>query len=437
MTFGSTFEERLGERDLTIITPDDEEYIFTGWTDFEITREKKISEYKFGDTTKQLLQDFGLGKVSIPLTIYITGIHYDKDADRFDKSLQARGRCELFHPVYGRFDCIISPWTRKDALVSGRGQAVFNLTVTETIIPERPETGQETRALTLNDIEELATLQVGVFEQSFLAELVSDIIAAKNRITSFVSSVRSAFQSVLNTVADIQSTFDNLEKSILNNIDFFLSAPALLATNLQRLIASPARLANNVKKRVDIYRDLYNNLLNPVSGTGQNAKNQAAEKQLQSVAILSAISESNLFPENIPDDTADTNEILGFLTQNDAINAATDLANDYFAIQTFLDELQQSSEGDTLEYRFEVSDEIAKLIKKITSETAKNLVRLSFSLKTEKIIEVQSDTNLINLCFDLYGTTSNSQIDFLIQTNGLTGEDLLTIKKGTLIKSYA
>jgi hypothetical protein len=267
--------------------------------------------------------------------------------------------------------------------------------------------------------------------------LVGDAIAAKNRITGFVGDVKSAFQAVLSTVADIQQEFDNLEKSIISNIDFFLSAPLQLADQLQRLINTPARLANNVKQRAELYRGLYNNLLSPATGNGQDAKNQNAEKQLQSVAILSSIAESYLFPENEPDEEVDTGETLGFLTQTDAINSAADLATDYIAIQDFLDEQQKTNEDFPLEERFEVSDETARLIKRITAETSKNLVRLSFSLKKEKITFAENDTNIISLCFDIYGSTSNEQLDFFIQTNNLTGEELLQIPKGREIKSYA
>jgi hypothetical protein len=284
----------------------------------------------------------------------------------------------------------------------------------------------------------LTDANAAVFEANFLVELVGDAIAAANRITAFVADVKSGFQQALATVASIQQTFDNLEKGIISNIDFFLTAPLQLATALQRLIATPARLANKVKDRVQLYKDLYESTLFPATGNGQDAKNQNSEKQLQQTAIISAMAESNLFPENEPDPDKSTGEILGFLTQTDAINSAADLAADYEVVQEFLDQQQKTNETVTLENRFEVSDEVTRLTKKIAAETSKNLVRLSFSLKREKIIEVQQNTNLISLCFDLYGTTSDEQLDFLIQTNSnLTGEILLGIPKGELIKSYA
>jgi hypothetical protein len=429
-----TYEDRLG--DIAIFTPDDEFYQ-PAWTDFEKTVLKKTSAYDFGETDKQLIQDFGVGAVDIPMTVFFEGQNYDKTAQKFDDSLSVKGRSELFHPIYGRFNVVITQWTRRDALVSGRGQAIFVLTISETIIPERPATGLETKGAITSDMDDMAAANAGVFEENFDAGIVGDAIAAKNRVTKFIADTKSTFQQALSTVAAIQSEFDAIEKSILSNIDFLLTAPLQLATALIRLVRSPSRLANKVKDRVELYRGLYESQLVALLGNGQDVKNQNAEKQLLTTSILSAMAESNLFPENEPDADKDTGETLGFLTQGDAINAAADLATDYAAIQEFLDDQQLSNESIGLENRFVVSDEITSFMKQISASTAQNLIRLSFSLNQEKIIGVQNDTNIITMCYALYGTTENDKLDFFIQTNNLTGEDLLTIKKGTLIKSYA
>jgi prophage DNA circulation protein len=105
MPFGFTYEDRQGIA--LIQTPDGSDYEFE-YADLEIGKTKKTSSYDFGETPKQLIQDFGLGAVSIPITAYFSGPNYDIEANKFDLSLEKKGRSRLWHPVYGYFDIVIT-----------------------------------------------------------------------------------------------------------------------------------------------------------------------------------------------------------------------------------------------------------------------------------------------------------------------------------------
>jgi len=452
-----SYEDKL--LDAIITTPDDIDYSFA-YQDVEKDIEKKTSSYIFGEVDGQLVEDFGLGAVNLPLTIFFHGKDYDEVADAFEESASLKGVSVLQHPRYGIKNVVITRIKRRDSLKSASNQAVFVLEISETIIPEKPESGLQTRRAILAYLDSLADVNAGIFDQNFLTELAGDIMAAKNRITSFVNNVRNAVNKVLNTVKSIQDTFDNLERSIISNIDFYMSAPLILAQDLQRLISAPARLVSRVKDRIDYYKKLYNKLISgeddPVSG--QDKKNQMAEKQLLTTSLLSGMTEVYLFPEGSPDkgtyssatgtaaansnstSTTSTAEStpgqIGFSTQNDAINAALELREQYLTIQDYLDNLEAASIDDPLYLRFEVSDEITALIKKITSEASKNLVRLSFSLKKERSLTLEKPYDLITLAYKLYNSTANDKLDLLINSNKLTGEELLEIPKGKEIVFY-
>jgi len=59
------------------------------------------------------------------------------------------------------------------------------------------------------------------------------------------------------------------------------------------------------------------------------------------------------------------------------------------------------------------------------------------TLTTRFVITLDRNYTIIDLCYELYGTTDNDAIDFLIDTNGLTGEQIIVIPKETVIKYYA
>ena len=58
----------------------------------------------------------------------------------------------------------------------------------------------------------------------------------------------------------------------------------------------------------------------------------------------------------------------------------------------------------------------------------------SFSDQVQIVLE--RDRTIVDLCAQLYGTTSNERLDFLITSNDFSGSQLLELKMGDTIKYY-
>jgi len=257
---------------------------------------------------------------------------------------------------------------------------------------------------------------------------VDDKISSKNRFLQFVADFKGTFSNLISTVNEINDAFNEISNFITENIDTLLGAPLQLATACQRLIAAPARISQSVESRVNGYLQGYNNLLSDPQGDGTvDIKNQRVEKQLLLTGHLSGISEVYLFPDT---------DGIGFLTKDDAIESALNLASLYGEMQDFLDTQQANSLNDSLSNRFVVGDAVTQGIKNITSQTARDLLRLSFSLKQERILILDKWYNILDLCFKLYGTTDNDTLDFFIESNGLTGQTILQVPKGRSVVYY-
>ena len=421
-----TWRFRLTEAAIT--TPDNEVYFF-GFGDVEKEVVKKTSTYQFSDTDGALVQDFGLGIVNLPLTIFFSGPTYDLTAADFEKSVSLRGVCVLDHPVYGTKNVVITQFTRRDNLRSAANQAVFVITITETIVDLTPDELINTK-ISIDALQaDYIDINAQSFADGFNVNFIDDLLSAKDRILSTIDSIKDTFTNLVKTIDEINNSFNEISDFINDNIDFLLGAPLLLAASVQRLIKAPARVRASAKARMNGYLKEYDKLLGAVSKENTvDAKNQRQEKQLILTATLSAIAEVNLH--------ADTDG-EGFLTKNDAILNAQQLAALYEEAQDVLDTEQENSVSDELEKRFTVSDSVTQSIKKIMSETSKNLVRISFSLNQERILIVDKlDENIISLCYELYGTTQNETLDFFINTNKLTGDEIINIPKGREIKYY-
>jgi hypothetical protein len=75
-------------------------------------------------------------------------------------------------------------------------------------------------------------------------------------------------------------------------------------------------------------------------------------------------------------------------------------------------------------------------MKDLMSFSAAILLDYALTAKKEVIKKINRDYTIIDLTYDLYGTTENSQMQFLIDTNKLTGETLLVIPRNYEIKYY-
>ena len=420
-----SWKERIKEGAIT--TPDGIRYVFE-WQDLERSFEKKTSDYQFADTEGTYVQDFGVGKVEYPIVIFFSGEDYDKTADAFFLSALKKGNSLFESPRYGQHDVVIKGSPQKDAITSEGNQSSFSLTMTETIIVDIPESLPLVKSAIIADQEDFLITNAEEFEAGFNVDDVGDSLSSKDRFLALVAGFKNIFGKLTSTVEELNNEFTERSDYINNNIDTLMGQPLQLAGAIQRLIAAPARSAQSVKSRIDGYLRTYDELLTDIQGDGtKDVKNKKTEKQLLITSILSAMAEVYLF--------SDTDGI-GFLTKTDAVDAALNLAEQYGLGQEYLDQQQSDSLGDTLENRFSVSGSVAQGIKNITSMTAKDLIRLSFSLKQERIIILDKWYNILDLCFKLYGTTENNTLDFFLESNGLTGHEIVKIPKNKSIVYY-
>jgi len=420
------WKERIIEG--AIETPDSIRYVFY-YRDLEKDIDKKISKYNFGDIDGTLIQDFGLGEVSFPMIIYFSGADCDRTANSFEKSASKKGVCILEHPVYGIKNVVIEKIKRQDLLSTAANQVIFTLTMTETILFEVPVAGEDTRIGILSALEKLKEKISNAYQGSFLATTVTAISNAADRITDAVNEVADSVELISSSVNEITSVVNNTQRYINQNIETLMEAPLTLADSVQEMISAPARAVASVKQRITIYKDLYSDLAsNPTGQNTNDKKNQCAEKQLLLPSLVSASCESAVFPDT---------DGIGFRIRSDATAAAAEVLEFYLDCQDFLDEMQSDTENDNLVNTFVVSDALTQILKYSVALTVKNLVRLSFQLAQERVITLTSDRNLIDLCYELYGTSDDEHLNLLIESNGLTGDDIIMIPSGKEVVYYA
>jgi len=414
----------------SIKTPDGNIYEFD-FEDIESSTQKKTSTYQMADIPGSLVQDFGLGEKSYPMIMFFTGPDCDLTANDFESSIELAGICVLNHPIKGEKNVIILSFTRSDALKTAANQVVFTLAMTETILTEIPETTTQLKTQLEQKQEDLVDANSTAFSEQYNATKLQDALNSKNRLLQNVKDFKSSVGDIIQTVNDINDLVDEVSSYITENIDFLMSAPLLLAGAMQRLYNAPSRAFASVKTRINGYLPAYNAILKtPAGQNAQDKKNQLAEKTLILNCIVSSMSEvfTNPDPEG--------NGVYNYLTRSDAIKSAQDLKQYLIDMQDYLDNQENSTKDDDLKNKYNVPDTVSSAIKDIVSDSLKILIADSFDLRIEKIIVIDKARTIIDLCYELYGSTEIADIDFLISSNNLTGSDLIIIPVGKIIRYY-
>lgn len=391
----------------------------------------KTNKFTFGDKEGTLVQNFGLGEVGFPLQIIFSGTDHDQIASNFEASLRIVGSLFLEHPVYGNFDVVIESYTRSDPVKSAANQTIFDTVMTQTIIPAAPVPTAEGRSTIIADADQFIEDSAEVFVPNY--DALADKATSKTRILAEISSISNQFKSIIEDVQEINDAFIEAEDFITDNIDELLTDPPALGSAIQTLIRIPSRSTANVSTRIAAYLTfLSDNQIVP-EGFGADLFNQRLEKQMFTTSLLNSGAESALFADD------------DFITKSDAIGAASDILDAYRQLQQYLDTEEQSALTDALNIRYTVDNIIAGGIKSISSLTAGQLVQISFSLKQERIIVLANEETLIPLVHRLYGGKIDddvdvnvpiSKIDFFIQTNELTPDEIVIMSPGREIKYY-
>ena len=185
------------------------------------------------------------------------------------------------------------------------------------------------------------------------------------------------------------------------------------------MLQSPARALTNIQARLDAYGDLANSI---ISGDGAVVKpgNDSTN--------------SNQFHTNdLYASTYVTGSVVSvvnneFTTKTEALEAAELILTQLDDVTNWRDDNFQSLEEVDTGSSYQQLQEAVAL-------TAGFLVEISFSLKQERRIVLDRNRTIIDLAAELYGSVDD-QLDFLINSNNLTGSEILELPKGREIVYY-
>lgn len=388
--------------------------------------ERRTAEFSFNGLDGVYIQDNGHGARKYPLRCIFSGNDHDRIATQFEDSLLTKGVGELEHPLYGTFPVVpVGSITRRNDLVAEANQSVVEVTFSTTLASVYPS-GQgfpvsELQA-SISDFDLAAALQ---FSQTVSLSSAVQKASIKSVVRSALAEVRSGFEQLSGPLAQARRTVAEQQALINESIDVLVGAPLNLGQQLVNFALTPSRAFAGYIGRLEGYGRMIDGILRNFSSTSGDDSQllvtiEAKRNELR-VADLMALSAVAGSVNSIVDQK--------YSTRPEALQAAETILNQMDLVVAWRDK------------RFDAlgltdTGEAYQAVQKAVAQAAGYLVESSFSLVPERRIVLDRARTILDVCGQLYGSTSNDRIDFLINSNSLSGDEILELPRGRVISYY-
>jgi hypothetical protein len=446
----------MNDRDLLeakYTAPSGKEFIFF-WEKQNRTTELKTGVFPFPDRDGAHVQHQGGGAISYAMTCIFNGDNHVNTANDFELALHERDIAELQHPVYGIKKVIpTGNISRDNDLISSINESTVTVTFTETIISDPVNLEAVTADELAASFDELLEAAAADFAASLTVENISEILQIQSSLnvqTNILNNNLSALvpdePSFLTTIGELKSSiksmFKNAEKLTVNSLN-----TARLALNAMKL---PSKVSINVLEKMRGYTmlimQIQSQFRNDPFGIN-NIKNAFASTRLvlsgavASIALGSALG----IAQNATDNKQEENKggggsfsagnstgggSGGILSRESAVATALQLKELLSTIQNYEDEKIEKN-------NFIDSNATAYFMLNELIYNSINLIfHVALSLPMKRIIKLDYDRNIIELCAEIYGSVDNFYIDKLIVENNLSIDDLEIIPMGREVFYY-
>lgn len=375
--------------------------IFGGYEDVSMSAEKKTTAFDFPDADGTYIQDLGPKGRRYPLRVFFWGNDYDIQSNAFFDSLLEVGTGKLEHPVYGVVSVVpFGRIKRRDDLVTAANQAVFELEFWETNSLIYPIAQEDLGGKVVSSVSEFNQEQVKTFKLQDLSTAIKKV-SFRNDLLSKINYVSDSLLASASLSSSVLNDFINTRDSIIRNVN----TASLLTMGYQSLTLLQA------PSKSGALPSAYDNLLllDAPESVNQLRLNDLFATGALAASILSAVKNK-------------------YISKTQAIESAEKILSQFDKVnlwrETAFNVLGEIDTGEAYE----------KLQEAVALLTA-HLVRISFSLLQEKSIIIDRDRTIIDLCAELYGEIDGT-LDFFINTNNLSGSEILELKRGREIVYY-
>ncbi len=373
---------------------------------------RRTTAFEFPGVDGTFVQQLGRGGRRYPIRVYISGEDYDIQAAEFEDAILEDGVGRLEHPIHGPLDVVpFGEITRRDDLKTAANQAIIEVVFWESSGVAFPLAATDSASEVIQAVDDYNEAKAQEFAEQIDVDSVSEEATLKNRYELLLATVSEGLSAVASTTAEVEAQFNAILNSIQLGIDTLVSDPLTLAFQTSILIQAPARAAAAITDRFNAYANLLNLIVD--QGTADNEQAYRTADLYASGYVTGAVLSS-------------VNNT--FATKPDALAAAETVLDGFELLVDWRDDNLQG---------LDVIDPGAayQKLQEAVAVAAGFLVEISFTLRQERRIVLDRPRSAIDLAAELYGEV-DPVLDFLINSNNLTGSEILEIPRGRTIVYY-
>jgi len=408
-----SWADRL-QKNITLTAPHGVEFK-ASWVGDEVTKEMLVGLFNYPKAIGTRAQHMGAAGSRHNITIYFTGADNDIQSRLFFDACDRQGKWVVDHPVDGKLELTLLSVSRKRAPVTSGEITECTTDWVEPFI----QIGGSDSASVRDSVNPLAQGRATSNRDQFkpTQNSASEISAIKNATNSKITGYDKYLKPLVG--GDFISTSINMQNQLIG----LMSAPRLdiqtIASQVELLVTLPASVANDISIQIDGYKSAIDNFTDiELSAATPEGKNSALTSELFASAAFSGLLISAAVAEY------ETKQQAMY-----AIDSVTDMLN----LMISKADAEQELFSDSLIKNQYVTqaENYTNLINGATAIIV-SLLNSITGLKTEKKITLLEDRSPLDLVVEYYGSLglADEHLDFFIETNGLTGDDVLLMRAG-------
>lgn len=402
------WEERL--KDAVYVTPSGARLPFF-YEDVRRMGDRHGSPHNFPDVKGTYVDpDGGHSGRRFPLRAIFWGDDCDLQADAFEAGLFENGIGTIEHPMYGTADVVpLGEIARNDRLVTRANEATVTVTLWETTGLIYPTGQTDPASEVAGAVIGFNAAAAGIFESLLDLDTAGARANFKSGFQIVLDTTSAALEGIAKTNSETQQQFDAIVSSINQGIDTLVSEPLTLAAQTVLMIQAPARASAGIVARLDAYGNLAAAIVNRAGGPTSDNDFHTQDLYASAYVTGSVVSVVN----------------TQFETKREAIEAA----------EAVLAQMDAVTEWRDLNFPGIDTGESYQQLRSAVDLAAGFLVEISFTLQQERIIVLDRARSIIDLTAELYGEI-DGKLDFLINSNGLSGAEIIELPVGRSIVYY-
>lgn len=407
----------------------------------------RVGAFEFPGVRGTLHQDRGVSGEIYPWTVYIHGPDYDLVADEFAEALNETGKGYLNHPRWGRLRVQVLRASQNEELADGAGQAVFNVQFQETLEKEFPEVEAALQQAVPQFAEEFQVSAVDNYAAQVNAVSLGDVNSLTQNIFASAQAVSTKLFAVASLSSAIASQFTAIISDIQSNAALYAANPVLYSDSILGAIRIVATVPGSTGAKSLAFASLIADLQPGEISADNSARNALLVNELivtgavvaMAEGVNSAVGESSSVIQSDEGGTSISvpEAGVGFQTRAEALAAAVLIRDSFVRVVNTLDRGQTAFAGEILSNAYVQSLDSYGPSAQVAASTIKAALDLAFSLPVERTLILQTDTTIINLCYELYGNVDDATLDYFILTNNINGAEIKTVPMGRRVVYYA